>query len=239
MPSSLPANIPKHVAIIMDGNGRWAKSRGLPRIMGHKKGAEVVREVLTACRDFGVEYLTIYAFSSENWKRPVLEVTDLMDLLRAYLKREIATLHKNGIRLKIIGDRSRLSQDILEQIDAAEAMTAQNTTFTLVVALSYGSRQEIVHAAREIARRAAEGKLQADAIDEDTISSLLYTQAIPDPDILIRTSGEQRISNFLLWQSAYTEFYFTDVLWPDFTRQHLQDALVEYSNRERRYGTSS
>lgn len=232
-------NIPTHVAIIMDGNGRWAKARGLPRIMGHKQGAEALRSTLEACRKSGIQYLTIYAFSSENWKRPVIEVSDLMELLRTFLDREVATLHKNGIRLRVIGDTSKLAEDIRTQITAAEELTKDNKAFNLIVALSYGARQEIIHAARELVKLAITGKIPTDQIDESAISSLLYTHSIPDPDLLIRTAGEQRLSNFLLWQSAYTELYFTPVLWPDFTPAHLQEALSEYSNRERRYGTTS
>lgn len=235
----VPTNIPNHIAIIMDGNGRWAKSRGLPRIMGHKKGAEVLRDTLSACRDFGINYLTIYAFSSENWKRPVIEVSDLMELLRTFLNREVSALHKNGIKLKIIGDLSKLADDIRLQITSAEKLTENNSGFHLVVALSYGARQEILQASQKLAQLVSSGNISPDSIDEKVISSLLYTNSIPDPDLLIRTAGEQRLSNFLLWQSAYTELYFTNVLWPDFTRQHLHEAIIEYSNRERRYGTTS
>lgn len=223
----------------MDGNGRWAKARGLPRIMGHKKGAEALRNIVEACRDSGIKYLTIYAFSSENWKRSTTEVSDLMELLVVFLDKEVSTLHANGIRLKVIGDLSKLSTDIRKRIDDAEELTKDNRNFDLTVALSYGARQEIIHAAQKLLELSASGKISANDIDETKISSLLYTNALPDPDLLIRTAGEQRLSNFLLWQSAYTELYFTDVLWPDFTPQNLQEAIVEYSNRERRYGTTS
>lgn len=229
---------PVHVAIIMDGNGRWAKARGLPRTAGHKRGAEAVRRTVEAAREMGVSYLTLYAFSSENWKRPTGEVTDLMGLLRLYLRNEVANLHKNGIRLRVIGDRSRLSRDINALIDESEAKTADNTALTLVLALSYGGRQEIAEAARRLAQDVAMGRLDAAAIDEDAVAARLYTAGIPDPDLLIRTSGEKRISNFLLWQSAYAEFVFTDVLWPDFDRTHLEDAIRDFHGRERRYGNA-
>jgi len=232
-------NIPQHIAIIMDGNGRWAKARGLPRIMGHKQGAEALRRTLQACRETGIRYLTIYAFSSENWKRPIIEVSDLMELLRTFLDREISSLHKNGIKLRVIGDVSKLADDIRSQISAAESLTCDNKGFNLTVALSYGARQEIIHATQKLVKLAISGEIPTEKIDEAAISSLLYTHSIPDPDLLIRTAGEQRLSNFLLWQSAYTELYFTPVLWPDFTPEHLQEAISEYSNRERRYGTTS
>ena len=234
----LPDKIPEHVAIIMDGNGRWAKSRGLPRIIGHKKGSEALRDILTGCQQLGLRYLTIYAFSAENWKRPQVEITDLMELLRHYLDREIASLHKNGVRLRIIGDTSRLAPDIRNQINAAEKLTENNNAFNLTVALSYGARQELTQAVQALAARIESGEVAASAIDETTVSSLLYTRGLPDPDLLIRTGGEQRLSNFLLWQSAYTELYFTPVLWPDFSMTHLHEALLEYANRERRYGTT-
>ena len=236
---ALPASAPKHVAIIMDGNGRWAQSRGMPRLAGHKKGADALRNILHGCPQLGIECLTVYAFSSENWKRPHDEVSDLMGLLRVYLQSEVASLHSNGVKLKIIGDRSRLDADILSGIHAAETLTKNNTAFQLNVALSYGSRQEIVHAAQQMARQVAEGKISVDAITEEAISAELYTTNSPELDLLIRTGGEQRLSNFLLWQSAYTEFYFTPVLWPDFKLEHLREAIMEFSNRERRYGTTS
>lgn len=229
---------PAHVAIIMDGNGRWAKARGLPRTAGHKRGAEAVRRTVEAARELGVSYLTLYAFSSENWKRPAGEVTDLMGLLRLYLRNEVANLHKNGIRLRVIGDRSRLSADINALIDESETKTAANTSLTLVLALSYGGRQEIVRAARKLAEDVAAGRMAAADIDESAFGARLFTADIPDPDLLIRTSGEQRISNFLLWQAAYAEFVFTDVLWPDFGREHLEDAIRDFHGRERRYGNA-
>lgn len=230
---------PTHVAIIMDGNGRWAKARGLPRIAGHKKGAESLRGLLQECETLGVRYLTIYAFSSENWNRPQDEVSDLMQLLRYYLEREIHTLLKNGIRLRVIGDRSLLEETTRKQVAEAEAATAGGTRFELVVALSYGARGEMVQATRRIAESIAKGEIEPESIDEAMISRHLYTHGLPDPDLLIRTGGEHRLSNFLLWQQAYTELYFTPVFWPDFSVQHFKDALAEYAKRERRYGTTT
>lgn len=229
-------NIPRHVAIIMDGNGRWAKSRGLPRVAGHKRGAEALRKILEGCKGLGLEYLTIYAFSSENWNRPQTEISDLMELLSYYLQYEIDTIHKNNICLRIIGDRARLSKNIQKQINDAEALTEKNTAFVLNVALSYGARQEILRALQGILSDVESGVLNKDEISEATISSYLDTATLPDPDLLIRTGGDQRISNFLLWQSAYTEFYFTPTLWPDFSLDSLKEAINEYAQRERRYG---
>ncbi|MGE5478606.1 MAG: isoprenyl transferase [Bacteroidales bacterium] len=229
---------PAHVAIIMDGNGRWAKARGLPHTAGHKRGAEAVRRTVECAREMGVSYLTLYAFSSENWKRPQGEVTDLMGLLRLYLRNEVKTMHKNGIRLKVIGDRSRLGKDIVALIEESEAKTAANQAMTLVLALSYGGRQEIVGAARQLAADVAEGRLQPDEIDEEALSARLFTAGMPDPDLIIRTSGEQRISNFLLWQCAYAELVFLDVLWPDFGRDDLIAAIRDFHGRERRFGAS-
>ncbi|MCR6632091.1 MAG: isoprenyl transferase [Magnetospirillum sp.] len=229
---------PAHVAIIMDGNGRWAKARGLPRTAGHKRGAEAVRRTVECAREMGVSYLTLYAFSSENWKRPQGEVTDLMGLLRLYLRNEVRTLHKNGIRLKVIGDRSRLGADIVALIEESEAKTAGNAAMTLVLALSYGGRQEIVEAARRIAVQVAEGRLAPDQVDEAALSRNLFTEGMPDPDLIIRTSGEKRISNFLLWQCAYAELVFLDVLWPDFDREDLIGAIRDFHGRERRFGAS-
>lgn len=222
----------------MDGNGRWAKARGLPRTAGHKRGAESVRRTVEAAREMGVSYLTLYGFSSENWKRPVGEVTDLMGLLRLYLRNEINSLHKNGIRLLVIGDRKRLGSDIVRLIEDAEAKTANNTALTLVLALSYGGRQELVEAARRIACDVAAGNLSPDAIDEDVFGGSLFTAGIPDPDLIIRTSGEQRISNFLLWQGAYAELVFIETLWPEFGRAELEAAIRDYHGRERRYGAT-
>ena len=236
---SRPVEPPVHVAIIMDGNGRWAKARGLPRTAGHKKGVEAVRSTVQAARDLGIGYLTIFSFSSENWRRPESEVSDLMGLLRFYLRSEIAELHKGGIRLRVIGDRGRLSPDIVRMIENAEELTAGNTTMTLVVALSYGSRQEIVTAARRLAEEAVAGRLDPAAIDEAAMTARLFTVDIPDPDLVIRTSGEQRLGNFLMWQSAYAELVFTDTLWPDFTKRDLEAAIEEFHRRERRFGATT
>jgi undecaprenyl diphosphate synthase len=227
---------PRHVAIIMDGNGRWAKARGLPRTAGHRKGAEAVRRAIEAARDLGVAYLTIFSFSSENWRRPQGEVIDLMQLLRFYLRSEIADLHRNNVRLRIIGDRERLDPDIISLIDKAETLTHDNSGLTLVIALSYGSRQEITAAARNLAREVAAGRLSPEDIDEERFAGCLLTRDIPDPDLLIRTSGEQRISNFLLWQLAYTELVFVETHWPDFTKRDLEDAIREFHRRDRRFG---
>lgn len=227
---------PFHVAIIMDGNGRWAKARGLPRTAGHRRGAEVVRETVEAAADAGVSILTLFGFSSENWTRPEGEIRDLMGLLRLYLRNEVANLHKNGVCLRIIGERSRLAPDIVALIDDAERRTADNRRLTLVIALNYGGRQEIAGAARRLAQAVQAGTLRPEDIDEDLFAGELFTAALPDPDLLIRTSGEQRVSNFLLWQMAYTEFLFVDTLWPDFSRKTFENAIREYQGRERRYG---
>jgi len=229
---------PGHIAIIMDGNGRWAEARGLPRIAGHKRGAEAVRKTVEAAAKAGVSYLTLFGFSSENWKRPEREIGDLMGLLRLYLKSEINELAKNGIRLMVIGDRSRFAPDIVEMIEKAELGTRNGARLTLVLALSYGGRQEIVSAARSLARQALAGEVDPETIDDDMFRSHLNTAAVPDPDLLIRTSGEQRISNFLLWQLAYTELVFTNVLWPDFGADDLIAAINEFNSRERRYGAT-
>jgi len=229
---------PVHVAIIMDGNGRWAKSRGLPRAMGHKNGAEAVRRTVEAAGEYGVSYLTLFGFSSENWKRPKQEIGDLMGLLRLYLRSEIAELNKKNVRLLIIGDRSRFEPDINGLIEDAELTTAGNTGLTLILALSYGGRQEIAAAVQAIALDATLKQLDPADIDENTVRRYLLTADIPDPDLLIRTSGEQRISNFLLWQVAYTEFVFLDTLWPDFSKDDLRHAISEFNSRERRYGAA-
>ncbi|MDP6591316.1 MAG: isoprenyl transferase, partial [Alphaproteobacteria bacterium] len=227
-----------HVAIIMDGNGRWARARGLPRIAGHRQGAEAVRSTVRACSDLGISYLTIYAFSSENWKRPASEVDDLMGLLRLYIRRELVDLGREGVRIRFIGDRSRLDTDINRLISESEQSTMNNKGLIFTVALNYGGRQEILEAARVFAQNVRDGKHEAGDMDEQLFESYLQSKDMPDPDLLIRTSGEQRLSNFLLWQSAYTEFLFTATLWPDFTREHLEQAVHEYQRRERRYGGS-
>ena len=232
------APVPAHIAIIMDGNGRWARARGLPRIAGHRQGVEAVRSTVRACSDLGISYLTIYAFSSENWKRPISEVDDLMGLLRLYIQRELAELGREGVRIRFIGDRRRLAEDINHLIAASEENTKNNTGLTLTVAINYGGRQEILEAARGFARDVRDGKLDPEDISEQVFESYLESEVLPDPDLLIRTSGEQRLSNFLLWQSAYAEFVFITTLWPDFKREHLEQAIQEYQRRERRYGGS-
>lgn len=240
--ASTPPNIdehkasPNHVAIIMDGNGRWAQARGLPRTAGHKAGAESVRRTIAAAMDIGVPYLTLFGFSSENWKRPKDEVTDLMGLLRFYLRSEIAQLNKEGVRLRVIGERSRFSPDIIKLIEESERLTEGNERLNLTIALSYGGRQDITQAVRAIAEKVRAGLLAPEEITADDIEGALYTAALPEPDLLIRTSGEQRISNFLLWQSAYAEFIFLDVLWPDFSGDDLRRAVDEYRTRDRRFG---
>ena len=233
-----PRPVPRHIAIIMDGNGRWAQARGLPRIAGHRHGAEAARRAVTAAAELGVPYLTLFGFSSENWRRPSGEIHDLMGLLRHYLRGEIAELHRNGVRLRVIGELARLDPDIIEMIERAEAMTRDNARITVTIALSYGGRAEIVAAVRAIAQRVQSGSLAAAAIDEDCFTRYLFTAGLPDPDLLIRTSGEQRISNFLLWQSAYSEFFFTKTLWPDFSKHDLEEAIDEFCGRDRRYGAA-
>ena len=230
---------PQHVAIIMDGNGRWAHARGLPRAAGHKRGAESVRKTIKAAAELGVRYLTLYGFSTENWKRPTSEIDDLMGLLRFYLRSEIAELHRNAVRIRVIGDRTRLARDIVALIEQAETQTRENQRLDLIVALSYGARDEIVRAAREIAKQAVAGEIACEDIDQSAFECHLQTAEVPDPDLMIRTSGELRLSNFLLWQCAYAELVFTDTLWPDFDRADLEAAISEYNRRERRYGASS
>jgi undecaprenyl diphosphate synthase len=222
----------------MDGNGRWAKARGLPRVAGHKRGAEAVRRTVTGAAELRIQYLTLYGFSSENWKRPPAEIDDLMGLLRLYLNNEIDELDRKGVRLRVIGQRSRLQPDIVRLIEGAEGRTAANRKLNLIVALSYGGRAEIADAARGIAEDARVGRIDPAAVDEDLFERYLYTADIPDPDLLIRTSGEKRISNFLLWQCAYAELVFLERLWPDFTRNDLESAITEYHGRDRRYGAA-
>ena len=235
---AIPRALPQHVAIIMDGNGRWAKARGLPRIAGHRRGAEAARRAVTAAAELVIPYLTLFGFSSENWKRPTAEIHDLMALLRHYLYGEIAELHRSGVRLKVIGQLARLAPDIVGLIEHAENLTRDNSKITLTIALSYGGRAEIVAAVQAIVAQVACGALAADQVDENCIARHLFTANIPDPDLLIRTSGEQRISNFLLWQCAYSELVFTKTLWPDFSRRDLEQAIDEFCDRERRYGAS-
>ena len=225
-----------HIAIIMDGNGRWAKKRGLPRSAGHKKGAEVVQEITHAAGELGVKYLTLYAFSTENWQRSPEEVSTLMGLLREYLHNDIKELQEKGVRILFIGERQMLDSDIVEQMYKIEDETKDNANLTLCIALSYGSRQEIVATAKKIATLFRRGDIELEDIDIKMFSDMLYTKDIPDPDILIRTSGECRISNYLLWQIAYSELFFTPTLWPDFTKAELVKIIEEYKTRERRYG---
>lgn len=230
------ARPPTHIAVIMDGNGRWATARGLPRIAGHQRGADSVRVAVEGCRDLGVGFLTLYAFSSENWKRPPAEVDDLMGLLRLYLRRELADLDSNGVRVRFIGEREKLAGDIVSMIEHAEATTKENTALTLVIALNYGSQDEIVRACQSIAAKVQANRITVNSIDKTMFARYLETDGIPDPDLIIRTSGEQRLSNFLLWQAAYAELIFVDTNWPDFSRQTLEDAINEFHRRERRYG---
>ena len=228
--------LPRHIAIIMDGNGRWARLRGLPRAAGHRAGAEAVRRTLRACIERGIGHLTIFAFSSENWRRPREEIDDLMGLLRFYLDKEIPNLRGRGIRLRFIGDRSLLAPDILAIMEKAESATAAETRLTATVALNYGARDEIVRTARELAAACGRGRLRAEEIDERLFASRLDTAGLPDPDLVVRTSGEQRLSNFLAWQAAYAELLFVPVLWPDFGRADLDAAIDEFQRRDRRYG---
>lgn len=230
--------IPVHLAIIMDGNGRWAKQRGLPRTKGHERGAESVRVAIRTCRKLGIRYLTVYAFSVENWARPKAEVDALMDLLKRFLRKEEQELHDNRVRLRAIGRLSDLPKSVRRELNRVMHATEHYKDGTLVLALSYGGRTEIAAATREIARKAKAGELDPDKVDEATVSSHLYAPDIPDPDLLIRTSGEMRISNFLLWQLSYAELYVTDVLWPDFREEQLIKAVEEYGRRQRRFGLS-
>lgn len=229
---------PVHVAVIMDGNGRWAQERGLPRTAGHREGANAVRRAMTCAGKIGIDYLTLYGFSSENWNRPVREVDDLMGLLRRYLQTEIDRLQENGVRLRVIGERNRLAPDIVRMIGDAEEATKANDGLNLTVALSYGGRQDILNAARCLAERAAAGDLDPSDIDEAVFGAKLATVGLPDPDLLIRTGGEQRISNFLLWQSAYSELVFIDKYWPEFAEEDLTFAIQEFQQRDRRYGAA-
>ena len=227
---------PQHVAIIMDGNGRWAQKRGLPRLAGHRKGAETLQQIVRAAGELGIKYVTVYAFSTENWQRDPAEVSGLMDLLRQYLKSEFKEIQENGVRIIFIGERNMLAADIVEQMYKIEHDTAKNNKLTLCIALSYGSRQEIVSAAQKIAACAQKGDINLEDIDIKMFSSMLYTKDVPDPDLVIRTSGEQRLSNYLLWQLAYAELAFTPTLWPDFSKQELEKIITDFTKRERRYG---
>jgi undecaprenyl diphosphate synthase len=231
-----PAAAPVHVAIIMDGNGRWAAARGLPRVAGHRAGATAVRRTIKGALESGVSWLTLYAFSSENWRRPIEEVLDLTGLLRHFIRQELQELTREGVRVRVLGERSRFDRETQAELDRAEAVTRGNARLNLNIALSYGARDEIVAAARAAAKAAAAGTLDPAALDEAAFERLLFTAGMPDPDLVIRTSGEHRLSNFLLWQSAYAELVFQDVLWPDFGAADLQAALAEYARRERRFG---
>ncbi len=232
-------NLPKHIAVIMDGNGRWAKQKGNARIFGHKHGVKGVRETSEACAELGVDFLTLYAFSTENWNRPKIEVNALMELLISTVNTETKTLQKNNIRLKTIGNLKDLPSKTLKKLDEAINATKDNTGLTLILALSYSSKTEIIEGVRSIAQQVKNGQLNIEDINESLLSESLYTKDIPDPDLMIRTSGEQRISNFLMWQLAYSELYFTETLWPDFNKEELYKAILAYQNRERRFGKTS
>ena len=231
-----PPAVPRHVAIIMDGNGRWAARRGQPRSAGHKAGVDALRRAVKAAADFGIEYLTIYSFSSENWSRPAAEVSFLLDLLRRFISQDVAELHRSGVKITVVGSRADLEPGIVSLLDDAERLTRENSKLNLVVAFNYGSRQEIARAMSAIARKIESGEISAADISPELISLNLDTAGIPDPDLLIRTGGEQRISNFLLWQCAYTEFVFVDEFWPDFTHEIFARALDEFRQRDRRFG---
>jgi undecaprenyl diphosphate synthase len=230
------AVIPRHVAIIMDGNGRWAESRGLPRAAGHRQGVEAVRRTVRAAIELGIQYLTIFSFSSENWARPASEIDDLMGLMRRFIRRDLAELHQNGVRIGVIGERDRVDPELLALIDDAVELTSDNTALNLLIAFNYGSRAEIARAARRLAERALGGEITPEEITPDALAAALDTNGVPDPDLLIRTSGELRLSNFLLWQSAYTEFVFMEAYWPEFGRELLEQAIGEFHRRNRRFG---
>ncbi|MCY0094840.1 isoprenyl transferase [Hoeflea ulvae] len=236
MRSTAPLNAPRHVAIIMDGNGRWANARGMPRTAGHRAGVERVREAVRTAAEAGIQYLTLFAFSSENWNRPKEEVSDLMGILRFFIRRDLAELHSENVRVKVLGCRQNIEPDISALLMEAEDRTRDNTGVTLMIAFNYGARDELVRATRSIVAAVTAGHLDAAAIDEATLSAHVDTAGIPDPDLVIRTSGEQRLSNFLLWQAAYSEFVFMPCLWPDFDRAAFHDALAEFSRRDRRFG---
>ncbi len=231
--------LPRHIAVIMDGNGRWAKEHGMPRVFGHRNGVKAVREVTEACTELGIEYLTLYAFSTENWNRPESEVNALMTLLVETIKNEIKTLNENGVRLRAIGDISRLPGKSHKTLLKAIEDTKHNARMTLVLALNYSAKWEIVEAARKLAQATKSGEITAEQINEEAFAKALSTTGMPDPELLIRTSGETRISNFLLWQIAYSELYFTPTLWPDFRREHLYQAIIDFQHRERRFGKTS
>ena len=232
----LQSSNPRHVAIIMDGNGRWASARGLPRSAGHKVGVDAVRRAVRAASDFGIEFLTIYSFSTENWTRPKTEVMFLLELLRRFISQDVAELHASGVKIQIIGDRANLDAKLVRMIEDAERLTAENTKLKLTVAFNYGSRQELVRAAQKIAAQVQSGSLNSESITADTLSQALDTAGMPDPDLMIRTGGEERISNFLLWQCAYAEFVFVPEFWPEFNAEIFARAVAEYNARERRFG---
>lgn len=234
-----PEKLPHHLAIIMDGNGRWAKQKGLLRTIGHENGTKSVKNTVEACAELGIQNLTLYAFSTENWNRPKFEVETLMKLLISSLKKELATLQKNNIRLNAIGNLTNLPSKVQKELEDVIDSTAANTRMTLTLALSYGAREELVQAVKKISDKVKNNIISLDAIDESIINKHLYTHNLPDVDLVIRTSGEHRISNFLLWQIAYAEFYFSEVLWPDFKKEHLYEAILSYQNRERRFGKTS
>lgn len=229
-------NRPQHVGIIMDGNGRWAKMQNKPRLFGHKAGVETIRQIVKASSKWGIKVLTLYAFSTENWKRPQTEVAGLMGIFGKYLKKEIIELNKNNVKFQVIGDKTPLSQNLKTQIKESEDLTRENTGLVLNIAVNYGGRSEVLHAVRNVAQKVKDGIIDLADIDESLISENLYTCNLPDPDLIIRTSGEMRLSNFLIWQCAYSELWFTPVLWPDFTEEVFQSALVDYQNRKRRFG---
>lgn len=227
---------PAHVAIIMDGNGRWAKARGLPRVAGHRAGVEALRDTVRAAPQLGISFLTVYAFSSENWSRPKSEVSDLMGLLKMFIRRDLAELHQNGVRVRVIGDKANLQADIRGLLEEAETLTLDNDALTLVIAFNYGGRDEIVRTAKKLAQAAAHGQIDVNSITIESFAASLDTAGIPDPELVIRTSGELRLSNFLLWQAAYSELVFLPCYWPDFSRDHLAEALRDFAGRERRFG---
>ncbi len=231
-----PVAVPRHVAIIMDGNGRWAAARGLPRTAGHRRGVDALRKTVRAAGEMGISYLTIFSFSAENWSRPISEVRDLMGLLRLFVRNDLADLHKEGVRIRIIGERNGLESDILRLLEEAEELTKANTMMTLVVAFNYGGRQEIARAARRLAEDVVAGRLTLDQVTEEQLAGRLDAPDLPYPDLIVRTSGEQRLSNFLLWQAAYSELIFVPVYWPDFDRATLEGAIAEYQRRDRRFG---
>lgn len=229
-------NLPVHIAIIMDGNGRWAKKRGLPRTAGHKAGVEALRDIIRTCSRLGIKYLSLYAFSTENWKRPQEEVNALMQLLVLYLRKEVQELHENHVKIHVIGDIQGLPENARQEVEAAVALTENNDGLIVNIALNYGGRAEIIQAVKEISRRVKSKELDIEEIDEEIFSKFLYTKGIPDPDLVIRPSGELRISNFLLWQIAYSELWFSNIYWPDFTGKNLIEAIIDYQKRDRRYG---